>query len=66
MWSTGMFYSTRSYDRPDWDVSYELQVAADARRCGLGRLLTQMLSDIGAQWGMTKVMLTVFKGFISL
>ncbi|KAF9242873.1 acyl-CoA N-acyltransferase, partial [Melanogaster broomeanus] len=40
---------------------YELQVSEDARRCGLGRLLTQTLSDIGAQWGMTKVMLTAFK-----
>lgn len=43
-------------------MSYELQVSKDLRRFGLGRLLTQALSDIGAQWGMTKAMLTVFKG----
>ncbi|KIJ21685.1 hypothetical protein PAXINDRAFT_64676, partial [Paxillus involutus ATCC 200175] len=57
-------YTLFRFDREEYqDVvyCYELQVAADARRCGLGRLLTQMLSDIGAQWGMTKVMLTVFK-----
>ncbi|KAI6007358.1 hypothetical protein EDD15DRAFT_2190871 [Pisolithus albus] len=30
--------------------------------CGLGKLLTRKLSDIGATWGMEKVMLTVFKG----
>ncbi|KIK28487.1 hypothetical protein PISMIDRAFT_673495 [Pisolithus microcarpus 441] len=40
---------------------YELQVSESARHCGLGKLLTQKLSDIGATWGMEKVMLTVFK-----
>lgn len=43
-------------------MSYELQVSKDSRRFGLGRLLIQMLFDIGAQWDMTKIMLTVFKG----
>lgn len=43
-------------------VSYELQVSKESRRFGLGRVLTQTLSDIGARWGMTKMMLTVFKG----
>ncbi|KAF9229353.1 hypothetical protein BS17DRAFT_743333 [Gyrodon lividus] len=57
-------YTMFRFDREEYqDVvyCYELQVSGDARRCGLGRLLTLMLSDIGAQWGMTKVMLTVFK-----
>ncbi|KAI9572905.1 acyl-CoA N-acyltransferase [Boletus coccyginus] len=48
-------------DRQNVVYCYELQVSKDSRRFGLGRSLTQMLSDIGAQWGMTKVMLTVFK-----
>jgi hypothetical protein len=43
-------------------MSYELQVSKDSRRFGLGRLLAQTISDIGAEWGMTKVMLTVLKG----
>ncbi|KAL4064892.1 hypothetical protein V8B97DRAFT_1182644 [Scleroderma yunnanense] len=42
--------------------SYELQVSKHARRCGLGRWLTLSLATIGANWGMEKVMLTVFKG----
>ncbi|KAH0838357.1 ESSS subunit of NADH:ubiquinone oxidoreductase-domain-containing protein [Lanmaoa asiatica] len=58
-------YSIFRFDREDRQnviYCYELQVSKDSRRFGLGRLLTQILSDIGAQWGMTKVMLTVFKG----
>lgn len=43
-------------------ASYELQVSKDARRFGLGRLLVQILSDIGAKWNMTKIMLTVLRG----
>lgn len=43
-------------------TSYELQVCELVRRCGLGKLLMQTLYDIGAAWGMCKVMLTVFKG----
>ncbi|KAG6381232.1 hypothetical protein JVT61DRAFT_5636 [Boletus reticuloceps] len=42
-------------------MSYELQVSKRVRRFGLGKLLVQILSDIGAQWGMTRVMLTVLK-----
>ncbi|KAF8560418.1 acyl-CoA N-acyltransferase [Imleria badia] len=48
-------------DRQDVVYCYELQVSKESRRLGLGRLLVQTLSDIGAQWGMTKVLLTVFK-----
>ncbi|KAH7883653.1 acyl-CoA N-acyltransferase [Phlebopus sp. FC_14] len=40
---------------------YELQVSKDARRCGLGKRLTQMLQEIGTKWGMEKLMLTVFR-----
>ncbi|KAG1755212.1 acyl-CoA N-acyltransferase [Suillus paluster] len=40
---------------------YELQVAEESRRLGVGKLLTSALLDIGSQWGMKKVMLTVFK-----
>ncbi|KAI6005314.1 acyl-CoA N-acyltransferase [Pisolithus orientalis] len=48
-------------ERQDVVYCYELQVSKSARHCGLGKLLTQKLSDIGATWGMEKVMLTVFK-----
>ncbi|KAN0100681.1 Acyl-CoA N-acyltransferase [Tylopilus felleus] len=47
--------------RQDVIYCYELQVSKESRRLGLGRVLTQTLSDIGARWGMTKMMLTVFK-----
>jgi ribosomal protein S18 acetylase RimI-like enzyme len=48
-------------DRQNVIYCYELQVSKDSRRFGLGRLLAQTISDIGAEWGMTKVMLTVLK-----
>lgn len=57
-------YTIFRFDREEHqDVvyCYELQVSKSARHCGLGKLLTQKLSDIGATWGMEKVMLTVFK-----
>ncbi|KAI6133115.1 hypothetical protein EDD16DRAFT_1820556 [Pisolithus croceorrhizus] len=50
-------------ERQDVVYCYELQVSKNARHCGLGKLLTQKLSDIGATCGMEKVMLTVFKGY---
>ena len=43
-------------------TSYELQVSKECRRFGLGKLLVQILSDIGTEWDMTKIMLTVLKG----
>ncbi|KAI6162243.1 hypothetical protein EDD17DRAFT_1758045 [Pisolithus thermaeus] len=58
-------YTIFRFDREEHqDVvyCYELQVSKNARHCGLGKLLTQKLSDIGATWGMEKVVLTVFKG----
>ncbi|KIJ68373.1 hypothetical protein HYDPIDRAFT_106562 [Hydnomerulius pinastri MD-312] len=57
-------YTSFRFDREEYqDViyCYELQVSKDARRCGLGKLLTQMLLDIGAEWAMTKVVLTAFR-----
>lgn len=57
-------YTMFRFDREEHqDVvyCYELQVSKSARHCGLGKLLTRKLSDIGATWGMEKVMLTVFK-----
>ncbi|KAI6047583.1 acyl-CoA N-acyltransferase [Pisolithus marmoratus] len=57
-------YTIFRFDKEEYqDVvyCYELQVSKNARHCGLGKLLTQRLSDIGATWGMKKVMLTVFK-----
>ena len=44
--------------------SYEIQVSNEYRRCGLGKVLMQRLADIGATWGMQKLMLTVFKGIL--
>jgi GNAT superfamily N-acetyltransferase len=44
--------------------SYEIQVSNEYRRCGLGKVLMQKLADIGATWGMQKLMLTVFKGIM--
>jgi ribosomal protein S18 acetylase RimI-like enzyme len=41
--------------------SYELQVSKDAQQRGLGKTLTQQLSNIGSKWGMRKVMLTALK-----
>jgi len=40
---------------------YELQVTEQSRGLGLGKLLTNALSDIGSRWRMKKVILTVFK-----
>ncbi|OBZ79159.1 N-alpha-acetyltransferase 40 [Grifola frondosa] len=40
---------------------YELQVCDNVRRYGLGKYLMQQLVLIGKEWGMTKVVLTVFK-----
>ncbi|RKP08043.1 acyl-CoA N-acyltransferase [Thamnocephalis sphaerospora] len=41
---------------------YELQVAAEARGQGVGRMLMETLERIGQAWQMSKVMLTVLKG----
>lgn len=41
--------------------SWEIQVAEQYRSVGLGRFLMELLSRIGQQWSMDKVMLTVFK-----
>ncbi|EGO00059.1 hypothetical protein SERLA73DRAFT_160099 [Serpula lacrymans var. lacrymans S7.3] len=40
---------------------YELQVKRETQRLGLGKRLTQCLVDVGTEWKMKKVMLTVFK-----
>ncbi|KAF8446007.1 acyl-CoA N-acyltransferase [Boletus edulis BED1] len=48
-------------ERQDVLYCYELQVSTRARRFGLGKLLVHILSDIGVQWGMTRVMLTALK-----
>lgn len=40
---------------------YELQVAEESRGLGVGRFLMGSLFDIGSQWRMKNVMLTVFK-----
>ncbi|KAG6336938.1 hypothetical protein ID866_2132 [Astraeus odoratus] len=64
LFSAIVAYTIFRFDREEGrDViyCYELQVSKHARRCGLGKLLTQHLSDIGAKWNMEKVMLTVFK-----
>jgi GNAT superfamily N-acetyltransferase len=59
-WSfTGEFFSSR------WLVSdfasYEMQVAADARRIGLGRRLLQDCEALAKGTGMRKTMLTCLK-----
>ncbi|KAJ7837538.1 acyl-CoA N-acyltransferase [Mycena olivaceomarginata] len=41
---------------------YDLQVSESSQRHGLGRTLMNHLSKIGADFGMDKIMLTVFKG----
>ncbi|KAI6132777.1 hypothetical protein EV401DRAFT_1883674 [Pisolithus croceorrhizus] len=54
-------YTIFRFDREErQDVVYCI-ISRNARHCGLGKLLTQKLSDIGATCGMEKVMLTVFK-----
>lgn len=40
---------------------YELQVSPSVQRCGVGRMLIEMLETIGRATSMRKVMLTVFK-----
>lgn len=42
--------------------SYDLQVSKTSQRHGLGRALMNHLAKIGADFGMDKIMLTVFKG----
>lgn len=39
---------------------YELQLAQEARRCGLGRYIMEALHQIGQRAGMDKAVLTVF------
>lgn len=41
--------------------SYELQVSEAAQQRGIGKMLVQMLVDVGTKWGMAKIMLTVLK-----
>ncbi|KAJ7361662.1 acyl-CoA N-acyltransferase [Mycena albidolilacea] len=41
---------------------YDLQVSESSQRHGLGRTLMNHLSKIGTDFGMDKIMLTVFKG----
>jgi GNAT superfamily N-acetyltransferase len=50
-------------DFSDISSSYDLQVSESSQRHGLGRTLMNHLSKIGADFGMDKIMLTVFKGF---
>ncbi|KAH7915820.1 acyl-CoA N-acyltransferase [Hygrophoropsis aurantiaca] len=40
---------------------YELQVARNCQRLGVGKMLTEQLLEIASAWKMQKVMLTVFK-----
>lgn len=57
-------YTIFRFDREEYQnviYCYELQVSKHVRRYGLGRWLTLKLADIGAEWGMQKVVLTVFK-----
>jgi len=57
-------YTMFRFDMEDGDevvYCYELQVSKDAQHRGLGKMLTRQLSDIGAKWGMRKVMLTALK-----
>ena len=65
MWFIGKCNMERYRLTDSWLItrprSYELQVIEQSRGLGLGKLLTGTLSDIGSQWGMKKVMLTVFK-----
>lgn len=57
-------YTLFRFDREEYQnvvYCYELQVSKHVRRYGLGKWLTLKLVDIGAEWGMEKVVLTVFK-----
>jgi len=57
-------YTMFRFDREDGEevvYCYELQVSKDAQQRGIGRILMQLLSNIGGKWGMRKVMLTVLK-----
>ncbi|KAG6845785.1 hypothetical protein H0H87_003839 [Tephrocybe sp. NHM501043] len=48
-------------DKEELLYCYELQIRESHWRKGLGKLLIQILERIGVEWGMEKVMLTVFK-----
>jgi len=40
---------------------YELQVSKEDQHRGIGKILTQLLADIGGKWSMQKIMLTALK-----
>jgi len=46
-----------------FDFSYELQVSEASRGLGIGKTLVSILQKLSREWCMTKIMLTVFRGW---